>query len=132
MRNRKRGITFIEIVVAMSFVLICTATLADSIVFSTETIDYNQRRVIIQASLQSTIDEVKTSCLTALPIDSTVNTNITIQNGKTVIISRVLTAVSGKNVTRLQVAAQWPESRGSRNFTDTMTFEVYLRGPDGL
>ncbi len=116
----------------MSFVLICTATLADSIMFSTETIDYNQRRVIIQAALQSTIDEVKASCLTALPIDGTVNTTITIQNGKTVNISRVLTAVTGKNVTRLQVAAQWPESKGSRNFTDIMTLEVYLRGPDGL
>ena len=114
----------------MSFVLICTASLADSLTFSTEMIDYSQRRVLIQAALQSTVDEVKTSCLTALPIDATVNSSFVIGGSRTVLVSRRTTVVVGKNITKLQVSAQWPESRGSRNFTDTMIFEVYLRGPD--
>lgn len=122
--------TYIEIVVAMSFVLICTASLADSLTFSTQMIDYSQRRVLIQAALQSTVDEVKTSCLTALPGDSIVNSSFVIGGSRTVLVTRKLTAVTGKNITKLQVVALWPETRGSRSFTDTMLFEVYLRGPD--
>jgi type II secretory pathway pseudopilin PulG len=130
LRKRKRGVTYIEIVVAMSFVLICTATLADSISFSTQMIDYNQRRVQVQAALQSTIDECKTNCLTALPGDGTGTYSFTIGGSRTVTVTRTYTRVSGKNLTQLQVSATWPETRGSRNFDDTMSFEVYLRGPD--
>ena len=114
----------------MAFVVICTATLTSSLTFSTTTIDYTQRRVLIQAALRSSIDEIKTNCLSALPPDATSTSSITIGASKTVTITRSLTKMSGKNVTQVVVTATWPESKGSRNFTDSMTFEVYLRGPD--
>lgn len=114
----------------MAFVLICTATLTSSLTFSTETIDYTQRRVLIQAALRSSIDEIKTNCLSSLPADGTTTSTITVSASKTVTITKTLTQISGKNVTQVVVTATWPESKGSRTFNDTMTFEVYLRGPD--
>ena len=50
--------------------------------------------------------------------------------GKTVTWTQSLTQVPGKNMTHMQVSASWPETRGSRTFTDSMSFDTYLRGPD--
>jgi hypothetical protein len=115
----------------MSFVLICTASLADSLTFSTEMIDYYQRRAIVQTTLQSAIDEVKSGAMTALPSNASSNSTFTLPGSRTVTVNKTIAQVIGKNVTRLQMTATWPEARGTRSFTDTMTFEVYLRGPDG-
>jgi type II secretory pathway pseudopilin PulG len=130
LRNRRRGVTYIEIVVAMSFVLICTATLTNSLSFSTQMIDYSQRRVLVQANLQSTIDEIKSGALTALPSDGTSNYTFTLPGSRTVTVTRTFTREVGKNITRIQISASWPEVRGTRSFNDTMSFELYLRGPD--
>jgi hypothetical protein len=114
----------------MAFVAICTATLADSLTFSTELIDYSQRRVLVQSNLQSAIDEIKAGTLTSLPADSNVNTNFTLPGSRVVTVNKRTTKVVGKNLTLLQMTATWPEVRGTRAFTDTMYFEVYLKGPD--
>lgn len=130
LRNRKRGITYIEVVVASAFVGICAATLADSLAFSLKTIGYVQRRTIVQTALESTIDEAKGNCLTALPTDGTTTSSFTLSGNRTVTVTQTFTRVTGKNLSLLQLSASWPEVRGSRSFNDTMTFEVYLRGPD--
>lgn len=130
LRNRRLGVTYIEIVVAMTFVLICAATLADSLTFSNQMIDYNQRRVLVQAALESNIDECRSTCLTALPADGTTTSNFTLGGSRTVTITRVVAKVSGKNLAQIHFTATWPEARGSRSFTDSMSFEIYLRGPD--
>ncbi len=116
--------------VAMAFVGVCTASLADSIAFSTAMIGYSQRRALVQATLQSSIDEVKSSALTSLPLDASNSAALPLPGGRTATINTTLTRVVGKNITRYQISASWPESRGTRNFTDTMSFEVYVRGPD--
>lgn len=130
LRNRRRGVTYIEIVVAMSFMLICTATLTNSLSFSTQMIDYSQRRVLVQAALQSAIDEMKSGTLASLPADGTANSTFTLPGSRTVTVTRTFTKVVGKNITRVQISASWPEVRGTRSFNDTISFEVYLRGPD--
>ncbi len=130
LRNRKRGITYIEIVVAMAFVAVCTASLADSIAFSTSMIGYSQRRAYVQVALQSSIDEARSGAITALPLDSTTSASLPLPGSRTATIATTLTQVVGKNLTLLQVSATWPESRGTRDFTDTMSFAVYMRGPD--
>ncbi|MEI7986313.1 MAG: hypothetical protein WCI55_11865 [Armatimonadota bacterium] len=130
MRNRRRGVTYIEIVVAMSFVLICTATLTNSLSFSTQMIDYSQRRVLVQANLQSSIDEIKSVALSSLPSNGTSNYTFTLPGSRTVTVTKTLTREVGKNITRLQISASWPEVRGTRQFNDSMSFELYLRGPD--
>ncbi len=93
-------------------------------------IDYSQRRVLVQANLQSTIDEIKSGALSSLPIDGTSNYTFTLPGSRTVTVTRTFTKVVGKNITRVQISASWPEVRGTRKFNDTMTFELYLRGPD--
>ncbi len=115
---------------ASAFVAICAATLADSLRFSLNTISYVQRRTIIQANLQSVIDSTKVSALTALPSDGTTNSSFTVSGSRTVSVTKTLAQVTGQNLTKLTVSASWPETRGSRFFNDSMTFEVYLRGPE--
>jgi hypothetical protein len=110
--------------------LICTATLTNSLTFSTTMIDYSQRRVLVQAALQSAIDEIKSGTLASLPADGTANSNFTLPGSRIVTVTRTFTKVVGKNITRVQISASWPEVRGTRSFNDTMSFEVYLRGPD--
>ncbi|MBI1334820.1 MAG: hypothetical protein GC165_18290 [Armatimonadetes bacterium] len=129
-RNRKRGVTYVEVVVASAFLAACAATVADSLAFSMRNISYAQRRSIIQAYVQSVVDATRSSTLTALPADSTSTTTVTLVRSRTVTITKKLTQVTGLNLTLLQVSATWQESRGSRFFTDSLTYEVYLRGPD--
>jgi hypothetical protein len=116
--------------VAMAFVAVCTASLADSLSFSTSMISYNQRRAIVQNNLQSAIDELKAAALTALPSDGTTNNSFTISGSRTVSVTATFTRVGAKNLTQLVISASWPETRGTRSFNDTMSFEVYMRGPD--
>ena len=115
----------------MTFVLICAATLADSLTFSNQMIDYSQRRVLVQSALESNIDECRSTCLTSLPSDGTTTSNFTLGGSRTVTVTRVVAKVSGKNLALIQFTATWPETRGTRSFTDSMSFELYMRGPDG-
>ena len=130
LRNRHRGITYVEVMVAMAFVGVCTATLADSLAFSTSMIGYSERRASVQVRLQSIIDEAKSGALTVLPANGTNTNSVTVFGSRTATITTTYAQVVGKNLTKLTVSATWPERRGTRNFTDTMSFEVYLRGPD--
>ena len=130
LRNRKRGVTYIEVIVAMAFVGVCTASLADSLSFSTSMIGYNQRRAIIQTKLQSAIDELKTSALSNLPSNGSANFSFSLSGSRTVSVTETFTRVATKNLTQLVISASWPETRGTRSFNDTMSFEVYMRGPD--
>ena len=130
LRSRRRGVTYIEVIVAMAFVGICTATLVDSVAFSTAMIGYSERRAVIQSSLQSMIDEIRSGALSALPTSGTSNSTFVVSGSRTVSVSVVSTPVSGKNVAQIVVTATWPEARGTRSFTDSMSFELYVRGPD--
>ncbi len=129
MRRRKRGITYVEVVVAIAFLGICSATLADSLNFSLQTIAYTQRRSVILRALQGSVDEIKANALTALPGDATNNGSVTM-GGRTITISQTTAKVTGMNVTKVTATATWPEVKGSRFYTDTMTLECYVRGPD--
>lgn len=129
LRKRKRGVTYVEVVVATAFVGICAATLLDSVNLSLQSIAYTQRRSIVFRSMQGAIDEVRSQALTALPTNGTSNGVLTL-GGKTVNIATVISKVSSRNVVKVVSTATWPESRGSRFFTDTLTLECYVKGPD--
>jgi hypothetical protein len=116
--------------VATAFVGICAGTLADSVLLSNSTISYVQRRALVQARLQSSIDEVRSGALVVLPSDSTSNFTFTLPGSRLVTVTKTLTKISGKNITKLVLSASWPESKGSRNFNDNMSLELYVRGPD--
>ena len=115
---------------ASAFVAICAATLADSLTFSLKTIGYVQRRTIVQTTLQSIVDETRSSVLTALPGDGTTTSTFTLSGSRTVTVTKVFAKVSGRNITQFRLTASWPETRGRGTVTDTMTFEIYLRGPE--
>lgn len=76
------------------------------------------------------VDEYRSACLTSLPNDGTYTASWTISGNRTVTVTQIVTKVTGKNMTRIQLTASWPEIRGSRAFNDTMSFECYMRGPD--
>ncbi|MEI7576652.1 MAG: hypothetical protein WCK51_07150 [Armatimonadota bacterium] len=119
-----------EVLVAAAFLGVCSAALTDTAEQAVGNIARTERRAVALAALQDRLEVTTQTAQTSTTLPSVITTNATLPGGKTCVVKTTPTWSSYSGVALIVGTASWPESKGPRNYTETITIETYVRCPD--
>lgn len=128
--RRSRGTTLTEVLVAAAFLGVCSAALTDIAQQAVTNIARTERRAVALAALQNRLEVETQGAQATSTLPSTITTNATLPGGKVCVITTTPKWSSFSGVAQIVGTATWPESKGDRNYTETITIETYVRCPD--
>ncbi|MDH4388496.1 MAG: type II secretion system protein [Fimbriimonas sp.] len=128
--RRQRGNSLAEILVAAAFLGVCSAALTDTAQQAVANIARTERRAVALAALQNRLEVATQNAQSSTSLPSVVTYNADLP-GRRICVIKISPAWSAyTGVAQIVGTATWPESKGSRNYSETITIETYVRCPD--
>lgn len=128
--RRQRGTTLAEILVAAAFLGVCSAALTDTAQQAVANIARTERRAVALAALQNRLEVETQGAQATSTLPNIITTNVTLPGGKPCEITTSPKWSSYSGVAQIVGTATWPESKGTRDYSETITIETYVRCPD--
>ena len=119
-----------EVLVAAAFLGVCSAALTDTAQQAVSNIARTERRAVALAGLQDRLEVTTQTAQGTSTLPSTMSTNVTLPGGKTCVVTTTPTWSAFAGVAKIVGTAKWAESKGTRDYTETITIETYVRCPD--
>ena len=127
--KRKKGMSYVEILVATIFVATCAAVITDSLGSSLGSIARMERRLAALTILKEELSSYRIQYLTSSPVAGTYTMTHFLPGGRDCDVITVVGKESVTDYTDITTTAVWVENKNGRTYNESFQLKTYVRIP---
>jgi type II secretory pathway pseudopilin PulG len=127
--KRKKGMSYVEILVATIFVATCAAVITDSLGVSLGSIARMERRLAALTLIKDELSKARIDYLTNSPIAGTYSMTHFLPGSRDCQVTTIIGNESMTDYTDVTTKAEWVENKNGREYTESLRLKTYVRIP---